>query len=277
MMTKKKLSILVISLLVVAIALIMVFVVDFGKRSDQLAVLSMNEGNVLVMKPDTGTWIEVEVGMILEKGDIIKAGDNSNAVITFFEGSTIELKANTEIEVVNLAPAREDGPRTILLNQKIGETISRVTKLIDPADRYEVETPAGIAAVKGTNMIVYVIEAGLTKVVNDEGSVSVTAQGVEVHIPEVMQSIIVPGYPPSQPSLLGGEGAGFICITKSILSADVDPITYVYEVTNLGNTTQSNVYVVDDEVDVITYVGGDTNNNNMLDPDETWIYTGTEK
>jgi hypothetical protein len=277
MMTKKKLSILVISLLVVATALIMVFVVDFGKRSDKLAVLSMNEGNVLVMKPDTGTWIEVEVGMILEKGDIIKADDNSNAVITFFEGSTIELKANTEIEVVNLAPAREDGPRTILLNQKIGETISRVTKLIDPADRYEVETPAGIAAVKGTNMIVYVTEAGLTKVVNDEGSVSVTAQGVEVHIPEVMQSIIVPGYPPSQPSLLGGEGAGFIHITKSILSADGDTITYIYEVTNLGNTTQSNVYVVDDEVDVITYMGGDTNNNNMLDPDETWIYTGTEK
>jgi len=54
-----------------------------------------------------------------------------------------------------------------------------------------------------------------------------------------------------------------------------DTITYLYEVTNVGVTPQSNVYVVDDEVDVITYLSGDTNSNDILDPGEIWLYTGS--
>jgi hypothetical protein len=54
-----------------------------------------------------------------------------------------------------------------------------------------------------------------------------------------------------------------------------DTITYLYEVTNVGDTPQSNVYVLDDEVDIITYMSGDTNGNHILDPGETWLYTGS--
>ena len=90
-----------------------------------------------------------------------------------------------------------------------------------------------------------------------------------------MQSTVIPGQPPSLPFSVGGEGAGSINITKSILDDSGDTITYLYEVTNVGDTPQSNVYVVDDEVDVITYLSGDTNDNNILDPGETWLYTGS--
>jgi hypothetical protein len=37
----------------------------------------------------------------------------------------------------------------------------------------------------------------------------------------------------------------------------------------------SNIYVVDDEVNVIIYVSGDTNNNDTLDPGETWVFSGS--
>ena len=60
--------------------------------------------------------------------------------------------------------------------------------------------------------------------------------------------------------------------------SDVTPgqlITYIYEVTNLGNTSQSNVYVGAEDVQDIVFVGGDDNGNGSLDPGETWIYTGT--
>jgi hypothetical protein len=52
-------------------------------------------------------------------------------------------------------------------------------------------------------------------------------------------------------------------------------VTYTYTVTNPGMVALSNVTVTDNKVSPVTYVSGDTNNNNLLDPGETWIYTGT--
>ena len=52
----------------------------------QLTMLSIAEGDVFIMKSGTDNWLEAQVGTSLEQGDTIKAGDNSRALITFFEG-----------------------------------------------------------------------------------------------------------------------------------------------------------------------------------------------
>jgi hypothetical protein len=150
------------------------------------------------MRAGTGTWIEGSVGMTLNPRDSIKADADSRVVITFFEGSTIELKAGTQIEVAELAIA-DSGSTTILIKQQIGETINRVKKLADPASRYEIETPAGVAAVRGTVMYVMVAENAETTVISQEGFISVIAQGVEVKVPEGTQCFIISGQPPSTP------------------------------------------------------------------------------
>ena len=52
-------------------------------------------------------------------------------------------------------------------------------------------------------------------------------------------------------------------------------ITWRYEVTNTGNLPLSNINVTDDKLGVVTdsnLVGGDNNNNSILDVNETWIY-----
>src|SRR4030042_1002579 len=59
----------------------------------QLTMLSIAEGHVFVMKSGTDSWIEAQVGTTLKPGDTIRAGDDSRAVITFFEGSTIDRKS----------------------------------------------------------------------------------------------------------------------------------------------------------------------------------------
>jgi len=98
-----------------------------------LTMLSITEGNVFLMKAGTDSWIEAQVGMSLEIGDIVKSGDSSSAEITFFDGSTIELQAGTEIEVASLNISTDTGSTTISLKQALGDTVSRVTNLVDPA------------------------------------------------------------------------------------------------------------------------------------------------
>jgi hypothetical protein len=189
-MRKKLLSILVLSILAAST------LVGCGSSPSTLTILSITEGNVSVMKAGTGSWIEAQVGMSLEAGDSVKTGDNSSAEITFFDGSTIELQAGTEIEITSLDISTDTGSTTITLEQTIGNTISRVTKILDPASHYEVETPTGVAAVRGSVMQVYVIEDGTSWIINLEGDISVVAQGVELQIPEGRQCITRSGQSP---------------------------------------------------------------------------------
>jgi VCBS repeat-containing protein len=161
-----------------------------------LTILSITDGDVFVMEAGTDTWTEAEVGMTLEVGDKIKTGDDSGAAITFFDGSTIELQAGTEIEILSLDTSADTGSTTITLEQTIGTTISRVTALLDPTSSYEIETSTGVAAVRGSVMIVTVGGDGTTLITNQEGNVYAFGQGVELPIPEGRTGIIASGQEP---------------------------------------------------------------------------------
>ena len=189
-MRKKLLSILVLSILVASTF------VGCVSRPPTLAILSIAEGNVSVMKAGTGSWTEAQEGMSLEEGDAIKTGDDSSAEITFSEGSTVELQAGTEIEIASLDIPTGTGSTTITLEQTIGSVIFRVTKIVDAASRYEVETPTGVVAVRGSIMQVNVTEDGTTWVTNLEGDIWASAQGVELQVPQGQQCIIRPGQAP---------------------------------------------------------------------------------
>ncbi|MCJ7790954.1 MAG: FecR domain-containing protein [Dehalococcoidia bacterium] len=243
-----------------------------------LTMLSITEGNVFVMKAGTDDWIEAQVRMTLEPGDIVKSGNSSSAEITFFDGSTIELEAGTEVEVVSLNIS-DTGSTTIKLKQAIGNTISRVTKLVDSASCYEVETPACVAVVRGSVMLVNVIADGTTWVTNEEGEIWVIVQGVELRVPEGRKCIIIPGQPPRLvPITGGGGGKGMnpdISIKKmpdSMQAHEGDTVTYTYTVTNPGNVALSNVSVTDDRIEQVTYQSGDSDGDGRLDVNETWIF-----
>ena len=250
-----------------------------------LTIFSMTEGNVLVMKSGTDNWIEAQVEMELEVGDIITAGDNSTAEITFFDGSTIELEAGTEIEVASLN-VTGTGSKTIGLKQTMGTTISRVTKLVDSASSYEIETPACVAAVRGSVMIVNVIADGTTWVTNERGDIWVNVDGVELQIPEGRKCIVISGQLPQLVPISygggggGGGGGGFspnpdIEIAKMAdrtQAHEGDTITYTYTVDNPGDVPLSSVSVTDNRIGVVPYQSGDTDNDGRLDTDETWIF-----
>lgn len=53
------------------------------------------------------------------------------------------------------------------------------------------------------------------------------------------------------------------------------PVTWTYVVTNPGDVPIGEVVVSDDQGVDVVFVGGDTNGDDALDPDETWTYEAT--
>ena len=173
-MTGKKLLIIGLSVVgLVAIGIVSFILFQKEDTSDQISVLSILEGKALILKAGTDNWTEAKTGQTVKKGDVIRVDDDSRVEITFFEGSTIELQAGTEIKVNAQFLSKNEISTTISLEQELGKTISRVKKLADPASRYEISTPSGVAAARGTIFVVDVNEYGITNVINEEGSVFV--------------------------------------------------------------------------------------------------------
>ena len=174
-----------------------------------LTVLSITGGNVLVQKAGSSSWVNGKEGSTLVKGEKIKTDTGGKAAITFFDGSIIELNGGTEISLDELNSKSTTSPKIIKIGQKIGETTSTIVKLVDPASKYDIDTPSGVAAVRGSKMFVRVTSDGATNVYNIEGAISLTAQGKEVMIPVGSVSSVKPGEVPSapQPGTPPGIGA----------------------------------------------------------------------
>ena len=183
-----------------------------------LTVLSIVGGNVLIQKPGSSNWSAGKEGTTLQAGDKIKTDADATATVTFFDGSTIALNGGTEISLDTLLNKTSTTPKTVKIGQIIGETSSNITKLVDPASRYEIDTQSGVAAVRGSKMAVLVSTDGTTSVYNVEGTISFTAQGQEVMIPVGSVSTAKPGQVPSTPQpgtppAIGGSNATSVSST----------------------------------------------------------------
>jgi len=160
--------------------------------------ISSLSGDVQVLKNGSSTWVKATNGMELGVGDTITTGDNGSAKLTFFDGSVMEIKANSEILVNELSTA-STGSTTVSLNEVVGSTINRIGKLVDSASKYEVETPAAVAVVRGTVFDLLVQQNGTTTVKAEQDSVSFTASGVTVTVNQGFQSSALVGGKPSTP------------------------------------------------------------------------------
>ncbi len=257
-----------------------------------LTILSIVGGNVWVKRSGTESWHLATVETTLRPGDSIKTGADSGAEITFFEGSTIQLEQDTEIAVAEIGISAA-GSTNIRLLQKLGKTISRVKKLADTSSNYEVETPAAIAAVRGSTMVVSVDSAGKTIVANEHGDIRVIVDGKEYLVHEGMQRSIEPGQKPSSEVWTnppaggggGGGGGGGEASPRSLMEVTVlveppeahvgDNITYTYSLHNTGDLPFYHVSVSNDITGNATYQSGDVNENAVLNPNETWVFVST--
>lgn len=112
------------------------------------ATLTVLRGTVGVLQA-SGTAVQPAAsGMTLGPGDQVATLANGGALITFFEGSEIELGQNATIIIRQLSGTAARA--NITLETVIGSTVHRVVSFTDPGSSYRVESQGTVALVRGT-------------------------------------------------------------------------------------------------------------------------------
>src|SRR5437773_10958827 len=136
--------------------------------------LTFVAGSVL-LSHDGSEFNEAHEGDVIAAGDTIRTESGAAAEITYFEGSSVRLEADTQIVVESLR-TEADGGTVIGMMQTLGRTWHVVTKLISGSSRYELRTPTSTASVRGT---IFAVDVRLN---SDGPSATVTtSEGVVLH------------------------------------------------------------------------------------------------
>lgn len=153
---------------------------DLSAQSGKdIAFLLKSVGNVQVSGAQRGDWRSARKGERLNSGYVLRTGDNSLASVVFTDDkSMMKIRENSN---VTIRGERKQGGILKRLQLGFGQLWAKVTR---QRGEMLVETPSGIAAVKGTEFYVLLDEAGntivfcmdgLMQLLNRFGSVSVAA------------------------------------------------------------------------------------------------------
>lgn len=166
-----------------------------GQGVTQAATLSQMDGRVEIRLAGDETWHLAWAGERVKAGDHIRTAPQSTATLTFFDGSTTVMEAETEIAIVQASPQQGDDGRILVLRQVVGQTYNCVHQQRDTAARFAIETPAAVIAVHGTGFSLAVDSEGITYLVVVDGQVSVTVQDATVVVLAGEEITLQPGQP----------------------------------------------------------------------------------
>lgn len=139
--------------------------------------------------------------LLVSRGDGLRTGNNSSSTLEVDTGvGTITLQENTDLAIVNLSFAPDDGRITHLYVSR-GGVILNLRRFTHRGSELEIETPTGVSGVRGTEFGVIVGEEdGRTGLATRSGEVYANAQATEVTVPAGYQTLIRPGEPPLEPT-----------------------------------------------------------------------------
>ncbi len=136
--------------------------------------------NVQVMEENSKTWDPAQEGQVLETGDEIRVGDNSEATLTLQSDTQVHLSANSDLKVGQIEPNQDNGffSRLVVL---AGTILSDVKKnLMESHSSFEVEAGGVVCGVRGTAFEVS-NNNGDVETATHEGQVA-TSVGNETHL-----------------------------------------------------------------------------------------------
>ena len=121
-------------------------------------VITFLSGKVTVYTAAKGEGQPLTLGKQLYAGDEIKTGANGRAAMVLLDGTQLRINYNTDITLKDKNSKGKTGPRGIgAIGVALGELWAKVTH---KDSTLEFDTPAAVAAVKGTEPIIGVTPDG---------------------------------------------------------------------------------------------------------------------
>ncbi len=174
--------------------------VEWLKQKSVSATVVNFRGSVHLIRD--GQEQKLNAHQTIKQGDSLRTGKNSSARIQFSDGSTILVLPNSEIKLEKLE-AQPDQALSKTVVKLIDGRVENQVKKQSGGSRYEITTPAAVAAVRGTNFRVAADNSGETmrsEVL--EGKVGVTGEGVTQLVGAGYATMAKVGSPPSAPRQL---------------------------------------------------------------------------
>lgn len=165
------------------------------------ALLDIKSGEVEVLGFRQTEFVSGFSDQELHPGDRIRVGPDAEAAVIFFDGSVALLQPGADIVVEKLLGSRETGKTDIQFFQVAGNTMNRVSKIVDADSSYSIRTSSSVGLVRGTVFAVGIDEeTGETKWKSIEGRIGVGgASHVEVIVEPGEKTIVERGEDPAPP------------------------------------------------------------------------------
>ncbi|MGA1284998.1 MAG: FecR family protein [Prochlorothrix sp.] len=147
---------------------------------------------------------------LTQVGQGIRTGAGSSAIINVDDGiGIVRVSENTNLTVSRLSTL-SNGGKVTEMNVTTGQARLQVRRFNNPSSRLQIQTPAGVAAVRGTEFGVTVSSlSGKLGMATTQGAVEVSAQNQTVLMEPNQYSTINPGEPPTPPQVFNPNSVRF--------------------------------------------------------------------
>ncbi len=115
------------------------------------ATLTVLRGTTSVVRSDGSAFQPASTGITLNTGDRVATVGKSSALVTFFDGSEIELGADTTIAIGD-ASGESGGVVTFLIEVILGSTVHKVATLTNAGSSYKIVAGEGLVEVRGSTV-----------------------------------------------------------------------------------------------------------------------------
>lgn len=175
------------------------FPLDILKHQPATATIRSIFGTAeLVRMP--GDTVAVVAGMEVGSGDRLLVAESGNVTVQFADDSELLVTGGSEVVFDSLSAWGETGMVDTRIRLQSGAVDTRVKSRKGPGSRYEITTPAAVAAVRGTDFRVSAESASpVTRSEVLEGNVEVNAGGMRRNVAQNFGVVAESGKPPSQP------------------------------------------------------------------------------
>lgn len=182
------------ALIIAAVLLILVGVLLLNALFvvQRIALVQTTKGDVQVRADGSDLWRPLAAKERVRAGDTVRTGPDSLAELSWVDGTRVQLSADTVLKVKKCTFDQLDNTQTSLFRLDVGKVWVRLIKVLSRGSKFDIETPAATAGVRGTIFSVSVEPDGATTVCVYRGSVAVVTGQTSTVIPERSRIAVTP-------------------------------------------------------------------------------------